>query len=116
MTQLNTTIVSAIVYPDRVRLTRRGSINLKPGTHDIEIPELPLSLNPDSLRASVYGSANARLLGVQVKLEAADPKPTEQTELNQLIWSFSLEPKEKRTVRFDFSIESPQAMKIISLP
>jgi uncharacterized protein (TIGR02231 family) len=66
MTELTTTIVAAIVYPDRVRLTRRGSIKLNPGTHTLEICELPLSLNPDSLRASVYGSTNARLLGVQV--------------------------------------------------
>jgi uncharacterized protein (TIGR02231 family) len=67
MTELTTTIVAATVYPDRVRLTRRGLINLKPGTHAIEIAELPLSLYPNSLRASVYGSASARLLGVQVK-------------------------------------------------
>jgi len=67
MTELTTTIVAATVYPDRVRLTRRGSIKLTPGTHAVEIPELPLSLNPDSLRAIVYGSASARLLGVQVK-------------------------------------------------
>lgn len=67
MTELTTTIVAATVYPDRVRLTRRGSIKLNTGIHTVEIPELPLSLNPNSLRASVYGSASARLLGVQVK-------------------------------------------------
>jgi hypothetical protein len=53
---------------------------------------------------------------IKVKLESADPKPTEQTELNLLKWEFSLEPKEKCTVRFDFSIESPQGMEIIGLP
>ena len=67
MTELTTTIVAATVYTDRVRLTRRGLINLEPGTHIVEIPELPLNLNPNSLRASVYGSASARLLGVQIK-------------------------------------------------
>ena len=53
---------------------------------------------------------------IKVKLESADPKPAEQTELNLLKWEFSLEPKEKRTVRFDFSVESPQGMEIIGLP
>jgi hypothetical protein len=53
---------------------------------------------------------------IKVKLISSDPKPTEQTELNQLIWSLLLEPKEKRTLRFDFSIEYPQGMKIIGLP
>jgi len=67
MTELTTTIVAATVYPDRVRLTRRGLIKLDPGTHALEIPELPLRINPDSLRASVYGAAQARLLGAQVK-------------------------------------------------
>jgi uncharacterized protein (TIGR02231 family) len=53
---------------------------------------------------------------IKVKLESADPKPTEQTELNLLKWEFVLEPKEKRIVRFDFSVESPQGMEIIGLP
>jgi uncharacterized protein (TIGR02231 family) len=53
---------------------------------------------------------------IRVRLDLSDPKPTSQTELNQLIWEFSLEPKEKRTVRFDFVVDSPQTMKIIGLP
>jgi uncharacterized protein (TIGR02231 family) len=96
MTELTTTIVAATIYPDRVRLTRRGSIKLKAGTHAIEIPGLPLSLNADSLRASVYGSASARLLGVQVKRIFYSDQPSDivrnleeeiekkQDELNQL--------------------------------
>jgi uncharacterized protein (TIGR02231 family) len=52
---------------------------------------------------------------IKVKLESADPRPTEQTELNLLKWELSLEPKEKRTIRFDFSVESPQGMEIIGL-
>jgi uncharacterized protein (TIGR02231 family) len=53
---------------------------------------------------------------IRVRLDLSDPKPTSQTELNQLIWELSLEPKEKCTVRFDFSVDSPQSMKIIGLP
>ena len=76
MTELTTTIVAVTIYPNRVRLTRRGLVKLKAGTHAIEIPGLPLSLNPDSLRASVYGSASARLLGVQVKRIFYSDKPS----------------------------------------
>jgi uncharacterized protein (TIGR02231 family) len=53
---------------------------------------------------------------IKVKLESADPKPAEQSELNLLKWDFSLEPKEKQTVRFDFSVEFPQSMEILGLP
>jgi uncharacterized protein (TIGR02231 family) len=67
MTQVLTKIVAATVYPERVRLTRRGLIKLEAGTHAIEITELPITIDPDSLNATVYGSATARLLGVQVR-------------------------------------------------
>jgi uncharacterized protein (TIGR02231 family) len=53
---------------------------------------------------------------IKVKLESADPKPSEISELNLLKWELSLEPKEKRTVRFDFSVEAPQTMEVIGLP
>jgi uncharacterized protein (TIGR02231 family) len=53
---------------------------------------------------------------IKVRLESAEPKPTEQTELNLLKWEFSLVPHEKCSVRFDFSVESPQGMEIAGLP
>jgi uncharacterized protein (TIGR02231 family) len=53
---------------------------------------------------------------IKVRLESADPKPTEQSELNLLDWELKLAPKEKRTVRFDFGIEAPQGMNITGLP
>ncbi len=53
---------------------------------------------------------------IKVKLESADPRPAEQSELNLLNWVLLLEPKEKRAVRFDFSVEFPQSMEILGLP
>ena len=53
---------------------------------------------------------------VKVKLETCQPKPSEQSELNILKWDLSLESKEKRTFRFDFSVDSPQGMDLIGLP
>jgi len=53
---------------------------------------------------------------IKVRLEYAEPKPTEQTELSQLTWEFVMQVKEKRAVRFDFSVEYPQGMEVIGLP
>jgi uncharacterized protein (TIGR02231 family) len=67
MTEMITKIVAATVYPEWVRLTRRGTVKLEKGTHTVEITELPITIKPESLNAIVYSSASARLLGVQVK-------------------------------------------------
>jgi hypothetical protein len=53
---------------------------------------------------------------VKVRLESVEPKPTRQSELNILEWDFNLAPKEKRTVRFDFTVEYPPEMQINGLP
>lgn len=53
---------------------------------------------------------------IQVKLESAEPGPTEQTELNLLRWELTLRSKEKRLVRFDFAVESPRGMPVQGLP
>lgn len=67
MTELRTTITAVAVYPDRARVIRSGTATLEPGGHRLEVSELPLSLDPASVRASARGSARARLLGVNVR-------------------------------------------------
>ncbi len=52
---------------------------------------------------------------IKVKLEAADPKPIDQTELNLLEWKLMLDKATKQTIRFDFSVEFPRAMEVIGL-
>lgn len=52
---------------------------------------------------------------IKVDLESIDPKPTERTEMNLLKWELALEPEEKTTLRFDFSVELPQGMGIVGL-
>ena len=64
---MNTSITGVVVYPDRARLTRRGETALKEGVHNIEITDLSIHLDPDSLRATARGSARARILGLQVQ-------------------------------------------------
>ena len=53
---------------------------------------------------------------IKIRLESADPRPTKQSELNLLDWELTLAPKEKRVVRFDFSVEHPQGMEVVGLP
>ncbi len=53
---------------------------------------------------------------IKVKLEMVEPKPTQQSELNLLKWELAMEPKTKRTLRFDFSVDSPQEMEVVGLP
>jgi uncharacterized protein (TIGR02231 family) len=53
---------------------------------------------------------------IKVRLEAADPKPVEHTELNQLEWKLTLDKSAKQTIRFDFSVEFPRAMDVVGLP
>ena len=53
---------------------------------------------------------------VKVKLEACDPKPIEQTDLNELKWRFTLEPNAKTAARFEFSIEQPTTLQVQGLP
>ncbi len=67
MPSLQTHISAVFVYPDRARVSRQGSLTLEPGTHELEISGLPIQIDADSLRASAYGSARARLLGVQAQ-------------------------------------------------
>jgi uncharacterized protein (TIGR02231 family) len=49
---------------------------------------------------------------IKVKLEFCDPKPTEHTELNLLEWKLVVGKGQKRTIRYECSIESPRAMEI----
>jgi uncharacterized protein (TIGR02231 family) len=67
MAQLNTSVTAVVVYLDRARVTRAGKVALEPGVQRLEVPELPLKLNPESLRAAARGTARVRLLDVQVQ-------------------------------------------------
>jgi uncharacterized protein (TIGR02231 family) len=85
MVELQTQIVEVTVYPDRARVTRRGTTALEPGTHKVEIPELPLALDPSSARAggqftASAGRGDARLLGVDVRKAFYQETPVAQVK------------------------------------
>lgn len=53
---------------------------------------------------------------IKVKLESADPKPAEIDKLNRIEWKVALPAGGKHTIRFEFTVEYPQAMDVIGLP
>jgi len=89
---VETTVVSAVVYPDRARVTGRGRCDLTEGLHQIVIGELPLALEPESVRASGRGTARVRLRGVDVQRRHYVQAPSEAvTALEKEIERVSVE-------------------------
>ncbi len=88
--ELTTATATATVYPDRARVTRSGAISLEPGLHNLEIADLPLSLDRASVRASAQGTARARLLGVDVRQVFYAETPAERVrEMEQQLETLS---------------------------
>ncbi|WP_239124152.1 mucoidy inhibitor MuiA family protein [Rhizocola hellebori] len=65
MTQLEAPIVAVTVFPDRARITRRGTVSLTEGEHRVRSGALPMGLLHDSVRVAGIGAAT--VLGVDVK-------------------------------------------------
>lgn len=47
---------------------------------------------------------------IKVRLDSAEPAPARHTELNQLEWKLTLDKRERKTIRFAFSVEAPRTM------
>lgn len=74
------------VYPDRARVAVEGECQVAAGTHRLLIEELPLLLEPDSVRVTGGGSARVRLLGVDVSHRYYEKTPAVRvSELEQQI-------------------------------
>ncbi len=77
MTLLPSHIAEVVVFPDRARVTRRGTIALEVGLQSIEFADLPPGIQADSLRAAGRGNATAVLLGVEARRAFYSETPTE---------------------------------------
>ncbi|MFG1674070.1 mucoidy inhibitor MuiA family protein [Micromonospora sp. NPDC049282] len=62
--EIEAPVVGVTVYPDRARVTRRGSLRLAAGEHRVRVAPLPVGLRRDSIR--VGGRGAATVLGVDV--------------------------------------------------
>ena len=79
-------ITAVTVYPDRAKISCSAEIEVETGTHQIIIDDLPLTLEPDSVRTSGVGSAQVRLLGVDVRRHHYEETPAAQVrELERAI-------------------------------
>jgi uncharacterized protein (TIGR02231 family) len=94
MIDLEVSIKEVTVYSDRALVTRRGSIHLEAGEHELRVNNLPSFLR-DSLRAAGQGPQGTRILNVDV-MTAFYSRPPEvelvtlQTEREQLLQKFKL--------------------------
>jgi uncharacterized protein (TIGR02231 family) len=88
MTDLEAPIEDVTVYADRALITRRGSIHLEAGEHELRINNLPQFIR-DSLRAAGQGPQGTRILNVDIATAFYSRPPetellTLQTELDLL--------------------------------
>jgi uncharacterized protein (TIGR02231 family) len=72
---------------------------------------------PASAQVSVHDQIPvARHEDIKVHLDSTDPRPNEVDELGEITWKLTLQPDQEQTIRFDFSVEYPQAMEVTGLP
>ncbi len=75
------------VFSDRARIVRRGPVGLERGTQTIQLPTLPATVDPNSVRLSATG---AQVLRVEVVQRTSSALPQTEAEavlheLNQLL-------------------------------
>ena len=85
MVEIKPQVVEVVVIPDRVQVTPRGALGAEPGPVEIVYPDLPLGLEPDSLRASGCDTAEAALLGVDVRRQDQAAAPPELVALRSAV-------------------------------
>ena len=67
MVDVASRVTAVTVFMDRARVSRRGRVTLEPGLQRVELTELPLSLDPASLRTAARGVARATIRGVELR-------------------------------------------------
>ncbi|MEI6106357.1 MAG: mucoidy inhibitor MuiA family protein [Opitutae bacterium] len=72
---VNSTISAVTVYTDRAVVTRSGSVELAGSVTELVFPNLPESINDQSLQVSGKGTAAATILDVSVKRTYVDFTP-----------------------------------------
>lgn len=71
----NARIVEVTVYPDRAEVVREVRVDVAVGAATVEIPALPLAVEPDSLRVSAKG-VPATLGAVELRIRTEEPGET----------------------------------------
>src|SRR5262245_53602146 len=64
--KLEATVQRVVVYADRARVTAVARCELETGPHRLLVDELPLVLEPESVRVAGQGTAQVRIQSVDV--------------------------------------------------
>lgn len=75
---LQATVERVVVYPDRARVTAVADCDLEMGTHRLLVDELPLVLEPESVRVAGQGTARVRMQSVDVNRHFYTETPAAQ--------------------------------------
>jgi uncharacterized protein (TIGR02231 family) len=104
-TPIATEITAVTVYTDRALVTRHGTISLTGAETGLTLSNLPVTLDPESVRVSGKGSVAVKLQGVAVDRDyATEPVAARVAELTVEIEQLEIE-KRHRQAHID-SLES----------
>lgn len=91
---LNTRIVAVTVYTSQALVTRRGTVTLTGQEQTLILESLPITLQPESVRATGRGAVAVRLLGVQTeRVFATEPVADRVAQLTAQIEQLQDEQK-----------------------
>ncbi len=76
----NSRIEQVTLYPDAALITRSLTIDLPAGSHDILLPDLPMTADPASLRVEASGSGRLMLGGIDLRMGIAEAKADAELE------------------------------------
>ncbi|MCU0818824.1 MAG: mucoidy inhibitor MuiA family protein [Beijerinckiaceae bacterium] len=78
--QANSRIEQVTLYPDAAVVTRRLAVEIPAGSHDILLPDLPMTADPASLRVEASGSGRLLLGGIDLRMGVAEAKADAELE------------------------------------
>lgn len=86
MKRIDAPITAIMVYPERARITRRGTLHLPKGEHVLALCDLPMTVESDSVRAS---GANPYVTILHVDVTLQDNAEAEKRERDHLSQEFT---------------------------
>ncbi|CAN1533436.1 Conserved hypothetical protein CHP02231 [Rhabdaerophilaceae bacterium] len=99
-------ISNVILYPDAALVTRVVMLDIPPGSHEIILPDLPISVDPGSLRAEANGTADVTIGGIDLRTTIG--KPAADAEL-----ALRLKTRKDSRDRLSDTIEAAEGRKIM---
>ena len=95
-TTMNSSISDVIVYPDRAKVTRMGTLTLSVGDQTVLFENLPVGVEDASFRASARGAEGITLLGLNHKVVQHLETPRQKVaELEKQIDSLERNKKQR---------------------